>query len=934
MTWLFALLGIGLHLGTLAWSMWLQWTYRHRWLLLFPIAIFMSTVYAIASLVHDGRPAWWQTVEFSLVFYGVCLIVGGAGLHLGLVRYKKRVESLDETVAMFQEFSETAPVGFFLYQDDHFRIGNDLAVNMTGYTRDELVAMNYWDIVAPEAREYVKTYGTARLAGQNVPGEVQLPMITKSGELRWCHLNTGTVTFNGRPAGLGIVVDITQRRIEQERLRKSESNLRLAQQIASIGSYEIDLLHPERSLWSEENFRIAGIPVDPGLKAPTGYLRRFVHPDDQDRLSTQIKRIEKTGENLDIAYRILRPDQSIRWVHDRGWALRDGEGQVVAIHGTRQDIHEQHEAERNLRFRSELLNRIGEAVVAKDLEGRITYANEAARHMFAIVGIDRFPFDVAPFVPIEKQIQNLPGVLETLRAGDTWTGEGEGNRIDGSSVPVFFTISPLTDADGTLTGLIAVATDISARKQAEAALRLSEERLRLAIQAGRLSVWDWDVDHGMITYTTTDADNPRTISYVGMSLEDVLQPIPPGDREALLGAVRHSHPNGGAFEHEHRIMNRYGAERWMHTSGQCYYAEDDSLARVIGISRNITKRKHTEEALRARTMELENISDHVPYQIIRFDADHRILSANRAALEIAGLSHHDYKDQRLDRLGFSAELANQWRKHINEVFTTARPVEMEYDQHLTGGTCSFGCLLVPEFDPHHEVRSVMVICRDVTERKQLQKEVLEISTREQRRIGQDLHDGLGQLLTGIGFKVAGLQQEVRDHQPITDASIREISMLVERAIGLTRQLAEGLDPVTVDMRGIQDGLQRLALQTEHIYGIPCSLIVDTQLPALHDEVATQVYRIAQEAVNNAVKHADPSAIQIRLNQEFERIVLRVTDNGCGFTADRHRGGLGLRIMDYRAKMIAGEFQIMPNPAGGSIVTCRFNHAPSLASHAT
>jgi two-component system CheB/CheR fusion protein len=258
------------------------------------------------------------------------------------------------------------------------------------------------------------------------------------------------------------------------------------------------------------------------------------------------------------------------------------------------------------------------------------------------------------------------------------------------------------------------------------------------------------------------------------------------------------------------------------------------------------------------------------------------------------------------------------------VFASAAPVEFEYDQKIGDTTRDFQGLAVPEFDDNQQVQTAMLICHDVTESKKLQKEVLEISAREQRRIGQDLHDGLGQLLTGIGFKVALLQQEVRDRGSFDEITLEEISGLVEGAIGLTRQLAEGLDPVTVDMRGIQDGLERLALHTEKVYGIPCSLSVEDRLPALGDAVATHVYRIAQEAVNNAVKHAEPSAVQIRLDREHDRIVLRVTDNGSGIgLGARKNGGLGLRIMDYRARMIAGEFHIMASPAGGTIVTCRF-----------
>ena len=216
----------------------------------------------------------------------------------------------------------------------------------------------------------------------------------------------------------------------------------------------------------------------------------------------------------------------------------------------------------------------------------------------------------------------------------------------------------------------------------------------------------------------------------------------------------------------------------------------------------------------------------------------------------------------------------------------------------------------------------LAIGRDVTERKRLEKEILEISDREQQRIGQDLHDGLCQQLAGIELMSQVLEQKLAAKSRSDAGRVGEIARHVREAIGQTRLLARGLSPVTIESEGLMSALQELAINTEKMFRVVC--VFECEPPVLvHDPaVATHLYRIAQEAVSNAIKHGKARRIVIRLRDAGERNVLLVKDDGVGLPKVLPKTkGMGLHIMRYRAGMIGGAFMVERDLDGGTSVVC-------------
>ncbi len=208
------------------------------------------------------------------------------------------------------------------------------------------------------------------------------------------------------------------------------------------------------------------------------------------------------------------------------------------------------------------------------------------------------------------------------------------------------------------------------------------------------------------------------------------------------------------------------------------------------------------------------------------------------------------------------------------------------------------------------------------ERKRLEAEILEISEREQRRIGQDLHDGLTQHLRGIVYISHVLHERlVKQSRPEATDSAR-ITQLLDQAVDQARSLARGLFPVELAATGLMQALRALAISINGIYGIFCQFVCPKSVLIHDNPTAIHLYRIAQESVQNAVRHGKATRVVITLSATNDAVTLCVKDNGQGFPEVLpEMRGLGLEIMKYRARTIGGQVSHKPDARKGTVLTC-------------
>jgi PAS domain S-box-containing protein len=347
---------------------------------------------------------------------------------------------------------------------------------------------------------------------------------------------------------------------------------------------------------------------------------------------------------------------------------------------------------------------------------------------------------------------------------------------------------------------------------------------------------------------------------------------------------------------------------------------------------DISDRKRTEKALRESEAQLQAIMDNTPAMIVIKDVQGRYLHFNRLFEQVFHLSLKQTLGK-TDAEIFPAKQAAAFRANDLKVLEEGIPLLFdEIALHADGSHTS----IVTKFPLHDEsgnIQAIASIVTDTTERRRLEAEVLRISEREQQRIAQDLHDGLGQHLTGIVHMAAVLQAKLAERSLPEATEAARIAKLLDDAVAQTRTLAKGLHPVPLEARGLMSSLAQLAAMVRELFKVDCRF--DCPQPvALHDNVmATHLYRIAQEAINNAIKHGRASQIRIVLGHMPERITLTVQNNGAPIPKKRStKEGLGLRIMQYRAEMIGGSLEIESNARRGTSVACTVhNHAAFLAT---
>jgi len=336
----------------------------------------------------------------------------------------------------------------------------------------------------------------------------------------------------------------------------------------------------------------------------------------------------------------------------------------------------------------------------------------------------------------------------------------------------------------------------------------------------------------------------------------------------------------------------------------------------------VAKRRRAEEARRESERHYQALENASPVGILHTDAEGNYRYVNKRWCEITGLSLEDVVEQGWTRTLHPEDrqrVLRQWRQATRK----DRPFRSEYRFSRPDGVTVwvFG-QAVSEKTSGGEVVGYIGTIADITQRKYLENELQNISERERERIGQDLHDVLSQYLVGITCMANVLRTRLSGKSLPEAADAAKIETVTKEALTLTRSLAKGLLPIPAEPEGLWKALEELASNTEQWFGISCIFHPQEKLLVEDYHLATQLFRIAQEALNNAIRHGKAKCVTIELRARDNQMILRVKDNGVGISElDGKHQGMGLSIMKHRAKMIGGTLEISRQVDGGTLVTC-------------
>lgn len=433
--------------------------------------------------------------------------------------------------------------------------------------------------------------------------------------------------------------------------------------------------------------------------------------------------------------------------------------------------------------------------------------------------------------------------------------------------------------------------------------------------------------------------SPEIEEALGYSREEWLEDpvrwyerIHPDDKQRWSLEAAEMFLSGKALRSSYRVIARNGRVVWFHCDARMKRRPDGQPWFIHGVAFDISDLKHTERALQQEQNFVSGILETVGALVAVLDHEGRIIRFNRSCELTTGYGFEEVRGKCIWEFYLQPEEVARARVVITQLSADLLP--QEYQSHWvtrqgTSRLIAWSSSLLP--DSEGRPQYIIATGIDITEREQLQRALLNISAREQRRIGQDLHDGLGQHLTGIAFMAKVHEEKLaRDNMPGADDAAK-IVRLVNEAVHKTRELAHGLLPVMSDAQGLMSALQVYATEIQDLFGLSCKFECPAAVLIQDNAVATHLYHIAQEAVNNAIKHGRARAITIRLTAENGYGTLLIADDGVGISDERQNSqGMGLHIMSYRSSMIGGRLQILPDARRGTSVSCIFPLTPVQA----
>ncbi len=596
-----------------------------------------------------------------------------------------------------------------------------------------------------------------------------------------------------------------------------------------------------------------------------------------------------------------------------------------------EDITERKQAQESSRRLAAIVDSTEDAVIGETLEGTVTSWNAGAERLYGYSATEMLGKPLSLLAPPDLA-DEMSGMLGRIRQGQrvdhfiTRRVRKGGQRID-----VSVSVSPIKDAAGRVVGAAAISRDIAESLKMSEALRLQGE-IAANMAEGVCLIRARDAS---VVYTNEKFDamfGYRPGELIGRPVS-TLNAANAKSPEELAGEIITALNSYGLWSGQVHNVKSDGTPFWCQANVSTFEHPEHGTV-WVSVQSNITERKQAEESLRSSRERISAIVNTADDAILTIDERGIIESANPATERVFGYGAAELIGQNVNMLMPSpyreehdAYLARYLKTGEKKVIGTRRELQ---GRRKDGSTFPLE-LAVSEFQMGGQ-RHFAGVHRDIGERKALEREVIEIAADEQRRIGQDLHDSIGQELTGLGLTSEALAEALREQDSPDAGLATRVAGGLRRVLGQIRMLARGLVPVQVDAQGLMSALEELAARVREQSGILCTFRCDEPVPVEDSATATHLYRIAQEAVTNAVRHGHAQHITISLAAEDTRIILGIRDDGVGIREPQGEGdGMGLRIMRYRAGLINAAVDVAPAEGGGTLVTCILSKGHTHAS---
>ena len=873
------------------------------------------------AVTTPGAATRWFDVDLQPI-YDQSSVVGIAVVYLEVTERRERRRPGAGGDKRQYALAECAPeVVTVAARDGCLRFVSGGVQESLGYSPLERLSHSLFDHIHPEDVLAFQSQFAGLVAGSIDGFSSQLRIRHKNGAYRWIDL--GCVSAFDNPFIRGVVVsarDLTDRQLTEARPRDGDDVFRLAAEAVNGTVFEWDLI-----LGGVRRFR--GVDEVPGVEPDESESREAwsarIHPQDRSAYESTINSALGEGRGWTANYRIRNERGNYRSIVERGLVQRSPGGDPVRAIGCAVDVSDM----------SRLTDLLAEALQIAKMGGWeynfTTREFEWTEDLYRIFETHPASLVVTRDAMLER-LTPESRVLVRQAFADAAAGEG---KLDVELEIVTFLdrriwvrlVGHIEKLDGRLVRAYGALQNIQARKQAQIALENSTDWLKLSMTMVRMNAWRWDRKEDTLEFAIVDGKwvpQPRVVS----GMKWLMARLHPKDRALVRTGIEEAFAKRCEVQREFRVRVRGDRHRVYLAVARPLFDASHQPMGLMGVTKDITDRHDSEVRLRRSEELLRTTTSNIADTLILVDSALQIRFINRAVgdLRVDDLVGQSYaillpqgaRDAVLDRL--------------NRVLLTGAPETYEFDVDAPGQEAAYfenRAVLVREDGIG---TGISITVRDITERKRLEQEILDAASRERQAIGRDLHDGLGQDLTGVALLLRGLATRLERESADCVPQINEIVRLVNQSIESAHGLARGLMPVSADGGGLAGALHTLADHCRDVYGlqVDCRVKISPKRP-LKECMANHMYRIAQEALTNTARHAHATAVEIYLFVTASKYVLRITDNGVGM-GDVEKGecGMGLKIMRHRASMIGATFEMVSNHPHGTMICVSGQRAPA------
>ena len=636
-------------------------------------------------------------------------------------------------------------------------------------------------------------------------------------------------------------------------------------------------------------------------------------------------------DHYQLEKRYFRRDGSLVWGSLSISLLKSSPSPLVLA--MVEDITDKKKAEEARYRHAAVIESSDDAIASGTLDGIIVSWNTGAQKIYGYTEAEAVGKPISMLVPPELPDEENK-ILETLKSGDR-IEHFETVRVTktGRRINVSLTISPIKDSTGRTVGISGIARDITERKRAEEAMRESEERLRLAAQAGKMYAFEWDVATDVMVRSSEyvnvlGASEPRTLTH-----QQAMEKVHPDDREKLVAAVdRHSLENP-TVDVTYRLLLPGKSPIWVKSSGRAFFDGEGRMLRVIGMVADVTDQKLAEEALRSSEERLRLAQKAARIGTFERNVRTGVNTWTPEMESMYGLPPGGFGQTRtaFENLVHPDDRA-EVMKLVDEALKTGQPTHGEWrvvwpDESVHWIAGRWQVLMEESGEPSR----VVGVDMDITERKlaeatlaNVSRKLIEAQEHERTRIGRELHDDIGQRLAMLAIGLEQLQQE----SPALPAEVRsQMGKLKKQTFEIAadiQSLSHELHSAKLQYLGIAAAMRGFCQE----FGEQQKVEVDFQthdLPSpVSPDTALCFFRVLQEALHNSAKHSGVRHFEVRLWGTSDEIHLTVSDPGVSFDreAAKQSRGLGLISMEERLKLVNGTLSIESQPRRGTTIHAR------------